>query len=59
MIEILATVLTATAGVYLYHLIEWTYYKIEHRFSKWKHEEEISKFDQYIKSLEKTTKKKK
>ena len=32
MIEILAAVLTVTAGVYLYHLIEWVYYKLENKF---------------------------
>lgn len=57
--EVLANVLTVTAGVCLYHFLEWVYYKIEDKFFEWKHAEEIEKFEQYIKSLEKTTKKKK
>ena len=57
--ERLAAVLIVTAGVALYHFLEWGYYKIEDKFYEWKHAEEIEKFEQYIKSLEKTTKKKK
>lgn len=57
--ETLALVLSVAAGVALYHFLEWGYYKIEHKFYEWKHAEEIEKFEQYIKSLEKTTKKKK
>lgn len=56
--ETLALVLSVTAGVALYHFLEWGYYKIEHKFQQWKYEEEITKFEEYIKSLEKTTKKK-
>jgi len=57
--ETLALILSVAAGVALYHFLEWGYYKIEDKFSEWKHAEEIEKFEQYIKSLEKTTKKKK
>jgi hypothetical protein len=55
--EVLANVLIVTAGVSLYHFLEWGYYKIEDKFYEWKHAEEIEKFEQYIKSLETATKK--
>lgn len=54
--ESLALILSVTAGVALYHFLEWGYYKIEDKFYEWKHEEEISKFEDYIKSLEKVAK---
>ena len=54
--ETLALVLSVTAGVALYHFLEWGYYKIEDKFYEWKHAEEIEKFDIYIKSLEKSAK---
>ena len=57
--ETLSLILSVTAGVALYHFLEWGYYRIEDKFFEWKHAEEIEKFDQYIKSLEKTTKTKK
>ena len=57
--ETLALILSVAAGVALYHFLEWGYYKIEDKFYEWKHKEELEKFEQYIKSLEKTTKKKK
>jgi hypothetical protein len=55
--ESLALILSVTAGVALYHFLEWGYYKIEDKFYEWKHAEEIEKFEQYIKSLETATKK--
>jgi len=54
--ETLAAVLSVTAGVALYHFLEWGYYKIEDKFYEWKHKEELEKFDAYIKSLEKAVK---
>ena len=57
--ETLALILSVAAGVALYHFLEWGYYKIEDKFYEWKHKEELEKFEQYLKSLEKTTKKKK
>jgi len=57
--ETLALILSVTAGVALYHFLEWGYYNIKDKLFEWKYTEEIDKFHQYIKSLEKTTKKKK
>ncbi len=54
--ETLALILSVTAGVALYHFLEWGYYKIEDKFYEWKHAEEIAKFEEYIKSLEKVAK---
>ena len=54
--ETLALILSVTAGVALYHFLEWGYYKIEDKFYEWKHQEEIEKFEEYIKSLDKVNK---
>jgi hypothetical protein len=54
--EVLASVLIVTVGVSLYHFLEWGYYKIEDKFYEWKHQEEITKFEEYIKSIETITK---
>ena len=57
--ETLAAVLTVTAGVYLYHLIEWIYYRISDKIWEWKSKEELEKFEAFVKSMERTTKTKK
>lgn len=51
--EIISVILSVTAGVYLYHLLEWVYYRISDKIWEWKSKEEIEKFEQYVKSLEK------
>ena len=54
--ETLSLILSVTVGVYLYHLLEWVYYRIQDKIWEWKSAEEIEKFEIYLKSLEKATK---
>lgn len=55
MSEVIATVLAVTAGVYLYHLIEWVYYRISDKIWEWKSADEIEKFEQYVASLQRAS----
>lgn len=57
--EVLANVLTVTVGVYLYHVLEWLYYKISDKIWEFSSEKQASDWLDFLEDIqEKKTKKK-
>jgi hypothetical protein len=56
--ETVAQVLIVVAGIALYHFLEHLYYTLDARVEQKRMEKRIEAYNSYLRSLEKTTKKK-